>query len=93
MEMILECLMLLAFIAATCMLIDRFLKKQSQNPAMDRIFAWTAAAGFTFGVIKELTASPVRWLLIPYLIGAAIAYVAAALSCKKDLTSGGNRHE
>ena len=80
METVFECLMLLAFIAAMCVLIYRFAKNKSTNIKAERTVAWTMAVGFALGVVKELIFPPVRWILILYAIGAILAYTAAAFS-------------
>ena len=80
METVFECLMLLAFIVAMCVLIYRFAKNKSQNVKIERTVAWTMAVGFVLGVVKELIFPPVRWVLALYAIGEILAYTAAAFS-------------
>ena len=80
METVFECLMLLAFIIAMCVLIYRFAKDKSTNIKAERAIAWTMAVGFVLGVVKELIFPPVRWVLALYAIGAILAYTAAAFS-------------
>lgn len=80
METVFECLMLMAFIIAMCVLIYRFAKNKSENKQNERIVALTMAIGFAIGVVKELIFPPVRWVLILYTIGTVLACTAVALS-------------
>lgn len=80
METLFECLMLLAFIIAMCVLIYRFVKDKSTNTKAQRTIAWTMAVGFALGVVKELIFPPVRWVLILYAIGAILSYTGIAFS-------------
>lgn len=80
METLFECLMLLAFIIAMCVLIYRFAKDKSTNIKAERMIAWMMAVGFALGVVKEFIFPPVRWVLILYAIGAILAYTAVAFS-------------
>ena len=80
METVFECLMLMAFIIAMCVLIYRFAKNKSENKQKERMVALTMAIGFVIGVVKELIFPPVRFVLILYAIGAVLAYTAIAFS-------------
>ena len=80
METVFECLMLMAFIIAMCVLIYRFAKNKSENKQNERMVALTMAIGFAIGVVKELIFPPVRFVLILYAIGAVLAYTAIAFS-------------
>ena len=80
MEVVFECLMLMAFIIAMCVFIYRFAKNKSKNTKNKRMVVLTIAMGFTVGVVKELIFPPVRWVLILYTIGTVLACTAVALS-------------
>lgn len=80
MEIVFECLMLMAFIFAMCILIYRLVKHKAENVKNERLFTLTIAIGFAVGAVKELIFPPVRWVLILYTIGTVLACTAVALS-------------
>lgn len=78
MEKFLECMMLLCFIAATCNLIYRLVKKKVQYPAMERIAAVTTGIGFVLGVVTHIAAVPQGFSVETGLciLGAMLSYTA-----------------
>lgn len=90
-----ESIMLMAFIAAVCIMIYRLMQGRSTRVQADRATAVTMGAGFLLGVAGKVQQQSLSAPFFLYLMGAMLCYGAVLFSVpeQKQKKTEGSFHE
>ena len=80
MEKFFEALLILPLCAAVGILLYRFAVNKSAHSMPERFTAITMGLGFLAGAVSKAVENPVHWIILLYVFGAYLCYIAVLFS-------------